>query len=378
MRPIFGQARAHIVRISFRYMFNFKLHLSNTSFPQMILHMEEKCRTFLEQPCWQKVPWDTEPDSKSLTAYYMDIICCIPGLLEDQQRLSEVHEDFTTSDTCDPQADELRLSMRARITSLYAKLLDTRWRWELKHPNCCHAVPFVGRSRPAQTQNCEIPLPVNGETGQPVFDTMLFFDDLYRAVETNFYHSCLLILHSLAKSLDIMQELKRLHTPPSVSTPPDTSAVEPGSSRDADKSRSCDITHRFSFKTNVPLLLPHENQSDHDTVHNICRTVEFLLHPSHGHAGALFLIFPLRVAQVYSNRAPLERAGTQIVSSRFRNDQKSCNGAQEGAAQAIYDEPMKSNKKPGTEIRMSLAVWMQKIMRHLGDVYGFGVARAYT
>ncbi|ETS85709.1 hypothetical protein PFICI_03734 [Pestalotiopsis fici W106-1] len=352
MRLILGQARAHI----------------------MVLHMEGEHRTFLEQPCWQEVPWDEDPGSKSLTARYMDIICCIPGLLEDQQRLLEIQQNSTiiADDTCDPRADDLRSSMRAKIVSLYIKLLDIRWQWELDHPNCCHDLPVAGRSGAARNQHCAVPLPVNSETGRPIYGSVLFFNDLYRAVEMNFYHTCLLILHSLARSLDIMQELEHLHTPPPCSS------YEASIPQDAGRSKSGDATRRFCFKTNVPLLFPHESQSDYYAVHDICRTVDFLLHPNYGHAGALFLIFPLRVAQVYSTILPFEREDTSLDITRSSSDQNVCHGRNQAATQSINAGQNGIDNKAKIDEHKSLSVWMRKIMRHVGDVYGFGIAYGYT
>ncbi|KAI0149289.1 hypothetical protein BJ166DRAFT_60037 [Pestalotiopsis sp. NC0098] len=358
MRLIFMQARAHI----------------------MVLHLEGQCRTFLEEPHWQEVPWAGDPESKSITALYMDIICCIPGLLEDQNRLLEIQQNSATADAdaYGPQGNELRSSMRIKVLSLYNKLLDTRWKWELEHPGCCHTLPIRGRTGPARDQHCEIPLPMSSETGTPIYDSVLYFNDLYRAVEMNYHHTCLLILHHLARSLNMMHEIKQLQ----VASPDNDlnqTASEAGVSRDEGKIPSCNTARRFSFKTNMPLQFPHEMQTDHYAVHNICRTVECLLHPKYGHAGALFLIFPLRVAQVYSDRLPLYIGETYHDGARFCDDLNAYNETLPGAAGVSNDEQLNlSNMVETLEKRESLSTWMRKVMRHIGGVYGLHIANGYT
>lgn len=346
----------------------------------MVLHLEGQCRTFLEEPHWQEVPWASDPKSKSITALYMDIICCIPGLLEDQNRLLEIQQNSTTAaaDVYGPQGNELRSSMRIKVLSLYNKLLDTRWKWELEHPDCCHTLPIRGRTGPARDQHCEIPLPMSSETGTPIYDSVLYFNDLYRAVEMNYHHTCLLILHHLARSLNMMHEIKQLQ----VASPDNDlnqTASEAGVSRDEGKIPSCNTARRFSFKTNMPLQFPHEMQTDHYAVHNICRTVECLLHPKYGHAGALFLIFPLRVAQVYSDRLPLYIGETYHDGARFCDDLNAYNETLPGAAGVSNDEQLNlSNMAETLEKRESLSTWMRKVMRHIGGVYGLHIANGYT
>lgn len=346
----------------------------------MVMHLEEHCRTFLEQPHWQNVPWADDPGSKSITALYMDIICCISGLLEDQHRLLEIQQNPTTASagTCDLEGDELRSSMRSKILSLYTKLLDTRWKWELEHPDCCRSVPNSGRTSPAQNRHCDIPFLVSNETGTPIYESFLYFNNLYRAVEMNYHHTCILMLHNLARSLDIMHEIKLLQATSSDYYPVQPANVD-GTSRVEGKSPSCGTARRFSFKTNLPLRFPHEMQTDHYAVHDICRTVECLLHPNYGHAGALFLIFPLRVAQVYINRLTLDTEETQHSGPQSCSDSNNYSEIHPSAAEDSYDEQVNFNHIAETEkSRESLSVWISKIMRHIGDVCGLHIANEYT
>ncbi|PKK48511.1 hypothetical protein CI102_5749 [Trichoderma harzianum] len=187
----------------------------------------------------------------------------IASILEDEKLRVTMRQEYASSDRTWPH--DLYESLRQRVVLLYLKLLNLRWEWELQHPDCCFEVFQESRIERADV------LSVSEATGQPIFNSVLFFTDFRRAVEINFYHSCLLILHDIAGDLGIMDELKEHQS-----------------------SRSC-----FSYKTNPPLTFPHETEPDRNAVRDICRSVEFLLQPTHGPAGGYVLMFPLRVAQIY-------------------------------------------------------------------------------
>lgn len=154
----------------------------------MVLHMDESRRTFLEEPCWQQVPWSHDPGHKSFRGLFIDIICCIPGLLEDDGRLRELERvstntNTTATDTCAQNRRqgvkkaelELQNSMRERVIYLYTKLLNVRWRWELEHPNCCYEIAVLPRTRSPHKQQSDPVLSVDETTGRPIFDSVLFF-----------------------------------------------------------------------------------------------------------------------------------------------------------------------------------------------------------
>ncbi|KAH8692400.1 hypothetical protein BGW36DRAFT_45387 [Talaromyces proteolyticus] len=84
-------------------------------------------------------------------------------------------------------------------------------------------------------------------------------------------------------------------------------------------------------RSNPGLKFPHELMTVRDIGIDICRSVEFFLQPSHGLTGAYFLIFPLRVAQF-----------------AFELDED-----------------------------RAIVAWTRKIMRHIGDTYGFSTAYAF-
>lgn len=365
----------------------------------MVLHMDESQRTFLEEPCWQQVPWSHDLGRKSFRGHYIDIICCIPGLLEDDGRLRELERVSTSNTSTDTYAQneqqgakkakiELQKSMRERVIHLYTKLLDVRWRWELEHPNCCYEVPVQ--------QNGPV-LSVDETTGRPIFDTVLFFKGLMQAIEMNFYHSCLLLLHSFARDLGIMHELILLHSVgvSSMLPPP------------------------FSFKNNDALVFPYEAHSDHYATRDILRTADFLLQPKHGPAGAYFFIFPLRIAQVYHELLRSVPDDDPRLNSNhpFPLDAETDGTLQEPRGSQIAGNPLDIrphinaggdglnntahiNTQVATHLRRSealqataemakegmtepiyydlVSIWIQRIMRHMGDVQGFNITSNYN
>jgi hypothetical protein len=370
--------------------------------------MDESQRTFLEEPCWQQVPWSHDPGSKSFRGHFIDIICCIPGLLEDDGRLRElelVSTTTTSTDTCaqdrqhgaKKEVMELQNSMRERVIHLYTKLLHVRWRWELEHPNCCYEVPVQ--------QNSSV-LSVDETTGRPIFETVLFFKNLMQAIEMNFYHSCLLLLHSFARDLGIMDELILLHAVGMASHP----SGDAESAYNEAHGPSSMLPPPFSFKTNNTLLFPYEAHSDHYATRDILRTADFLLQPKHGPAGAYFFIFPLRIAQVYHELLrSLPDDDPRLNSLPFLLDaetdcqlQELCESPIAGVSLNVWSEtsavghintqvatqsqrPQAVHAKSETETGSLtepkyhdlVSAWIQRIMRYMGDVQGFHITNNY-
>ncbi|UKZ77062.1 hypothetical protein TrVFT333_004779 [Trichoderma virens FT-333] len=355
----------------------------NMTLFEMLLHMDEAQRTFLEEPRWQTIPWSDNPNQRSFANRYIDIVCCIPGILEDEKQRVKIRREHPGDDTT--WSCNLRQSLRHRVIMLYHKLLNIRWEWELQHPICCFEISQECRTRGRRA------LSVNEATGQPIFNSVLYFTDFRRAVETNFYHSCLLILHDVARGLGIMDELK-----------------------DNQASHSC-----FSHKTNSPLTFPHDIESDHNAVRDICRTVEFLLQSMHGPAGVYVLMFPLRVAQIYHDfRLPsrdyrknkvndtnaetsvpnVYRRGSDAHTVKSQSDvyldkgSRGHNGSPSNLRHiddAAGPHTYNSDKKQTTvvsegsivakpEQQAVISEWIQRIMRHINDVHGFSVSKSYV
>ncbi|UKZ51225.1 hypothetical protein TrVGV298_004982 [Trichoderma virens] len=309
----------------------------------------------------------------------------IASILEDEKQRVKIRREHPGNDTT--WSCNLRQSLRHRVIMLYHKLLNIRWEWELQHPICCFEISQESRTRGRRA------LSVNEATGQPIFNSVLYFTDFRRAVETNFYHSCLLILHDVARGLGIMDELK-----------------------DNQASHSC-----FSHKTNSPLTFPHDIESDRNAVRDICRTVEFLLQSMHGPAGVYVLMFPLRVAQIYHDfRLPsrdyrknkvndinaetsvpmpnVYRRGSDAHTVKSQSDvyldkgSRGHNGSPSNLRHiddAAGPHTYNSDKKQTTvvsegsivakpEQQAVISEWIQRIMRHINDVHGFSVSKSYV
>jgi hypothetical protein len=345
--------------------------------------MDEAQRTFLEEPCWQTIPWSDHPNQKSFANRYIDIVCCIPGILEDEKRRHKIRQDHIKNGIT--WSYNLRQSLRQRVILLYFKLLHLRWEWELQHPSCCFEVSEEARINGGGA------LSVNEATGQPIFDSVLFFTDFRRAVEINFYHTCLLILHDVARGLGIIDELNDHQTSPSF----------------------------FSYKTNSPLTFPHDIEPDQSAVRDICRSAEFLLQPAHGPAGVYVLMFPLRIAQIYHDiRLPSRdyskdkmndiNAETSVLNVHMREPDvyiaKSHSSVDVGqcdmddssfpsivehidspASPQIYRSQRKRTiveAENNTAVKFGqhavISEWIQRVMHYIDSVQGFSVSTSYA
>ncbi|KAM0449325.1 hypothetical protein ACHAO4_007672 [Trichoderma viride] len=407
--------------------------IMNMTLFEMVLHMDESQRTFLEEPCWQQVPWSHDPGSKSFRGLFIDIICCIPGLLEDDRRLRELEQVSTNTTATDTGAQntyrqqdakkaelELQNSMRQRVMHLYTKLLNVRWRWELEHPSCCYEILVLSRTPSPHKQQNGAVLSVDETTGRPIFNTVLFFKSLMQAIEMNFYHSCLLLLHSFARDLGIMDELILLHAVGiSSNLPGDAESAYNNvkSGEDGDHGSSSTLPPPFSFKTNNALVFPYEAHSDHYATRDILRTADFLLQPKHGPAGAYFFIFPLRIAQIYHELLrsipdddPRLNSTLPFLldAERDGKSQEPCGSHIAGASLGIWsdnsagDDDLDSsmghiNTQVATQSRRQqvtsetkvkssteskyhelVSAWIQRIMRYMGDVQGFNITSNYN
>lgn len=257
----------------------------------------------MEEPSWQEVPWCDQPNPKSTVNYYIDILCCIPGLLEKKNRLSR-------GLAVDP--DALRRSITRQILRLYTKLLQVRWLWEVSNPSCCWEIP-ASEKRPG------LVLPIENTAGQPLFESLLVFSSFQRAIETNLYNCCMVFLCDMAFQLGSLDELKRFPISQLFDSSRSVSNLHPFSDGDTE----CAKTTRhvigitcspYAHKTNPALVFPHELSTWNLAGYEICRSIEFMLQPNHGPAGAYFAMFPLRVAQLFIEPWSENESGPKLNS----------------------------------------------------------------
>lgn len=246
-------------------------------------------QTYLEEPLWQEIPWRDQQIPKSTVNYYIDILCCIPGLLEKKNRLSE-------GLVGDP--DALRRFITHQIVRLYTKLLQVRWLWEISNPSCCWEIP-AGEKHPGTS------LSIENAAGQPLFETLLVFSSFQSAIETNLYNCCMLFLCYMAFQLGSLNELRGLPLSRLFDSSHSVSNLHQFSDSDTEcegaSGRFTGITcSPYAHKTNPALAFPHELSKWNLAGDEICRSIEFMLQPNHGPAGAYFAMFPLRVAQLFA------------------------------------------------------------------------------
>lgn len=206
--------------------------------------------------------------------------------------------------------DALQRSMTHQIFRLYTKLLQVRWLWEISNPSCCQEIP-VGEKHPGTA------LPIENIAGQPLFETLLVFSSFQRAIETNLYNCCMLFLCYMAFQLGSLDELRGFP----LSRLFDSSRGASNLHRFSDSDTECAETSGrftgiacspFAHKTNPALAFPHELSKWNLAGYEICRSIEFMLQPNHGPAGAYFAIFPLRVAQLFVEPSSENESGPKL------------------------------------------------------------------
>ncbi|KAF7556221.1 hypothetical protein G7046_g6366 [Stylonectria norvegica] len=210
----------------------------------------QRRRSFLEESAWKTIPWRLEPHTKSIASMLQDVLCDVPGLMEDADTL--ISTISRGSESTHNQYDALR----DRILDTHRLLDCLRWKWEAKNPLVCWEVaPTNGDS---VSQNPD---------GKPLFPTVLHFLQQDLAIEAVYFSVARLLLHSVSDTAGL----------PLASTP------------------QLPATRMPMGPFSNPLLLPGQG-SRQDHALDICRAVDFLILGQHGTHGSLTLLFPLRVA----------------------------------------------------------------------------------
>ncbi|KAF5985557.1 endoglucanase EG-II [Fusarium coicis] len=137
--------------------------------------MTNRKRTFLEQDEWKHIPWALQPMSKRIGDYLQDILCDIPGMMEDFDHL------FNTND-CQMSANFISQKLRAS----FEKLNSLRISWNFMHPHSCWRQKIVRES---------------SEICHGTLEQVLWFSDLERATEFVYFNTTHLILHSVLGQL---------------------------------------------------------------------------------------------------------------------------------------------------------------------------------
>jgi hypothetical protein len=206
--------------------------------------MANRKRTFLEQDEWKHIPWALQPMSKTIGDYLQDILCDIPGMMEDFDHL------FNTND-CQMSANFISQRLRAS----FEKLNSLRISWNFMHPHSCWRQKIVRES---------------SEIYHGTLEQVLWFSDLERATEFVYFNTTHLILHSILGQL-----MPLLDT---------CCASDAGISPD-----------EIYFQEASELVFwNHENR--YRNAQSICQCVDYMLQDEGCASGAFNLLFPLKVA----------------------------------------------------------------------------------
>jgi hypothetical protein len=205
-------------------------------------HLVSRKRCFLESQEWKTVPWALEPGSKTMIMYLHDILCDLPGLMEDA--------DLLYSLKMRPAFDAHHSLVSDGILSCLKELYEWRATWQQQNPNPCREVLS------------------NDATTDPVlFPVVLQYPSLIEANSITLYNAILLLLIKLGF------QVIGPHFNPAVC--------------------SLHLPQEIDYG---PLIPPGLAPNPQALAIEICKGVEYHLCEERRRAGAFFLMFPLRVA----------------------------------------------------------------------------------
>ncbi|KAK2608876.1 hypothetical protein QQS21_002589 [Conoideocrella luteorostrata] len=220
-------------------------------------HLVQRKHCFLAQPEWKTIPWAGKGPPKTLTSLICDVLCDIPGLMQDVDAMLESHKLGH-----DISADKVIL--QETVINSIDQLSWLRWQWEAAYPYAC-------AERPTTTDSCV----TVDEYGHPLFETHFEFDSLDRAIDVLNYNSIRLMLYTLGDSACIT---------------------------DLQLTSSSEYLLREGPGSN-PLVLPGQGDRIGHAL-EICRSAEYMMQESRDSQGLLILLFPLRVAFTHLQKMP--------------------------------------------------------------------------
>lgn len=225
-------------------------------------YIVERKHCFLDRLEWKTVPWQGEMTYRSTISLMTDLLCDIPGLMEDA-------DDISADEAQGFEVSVAQSTLQSKLVERIQRLSDLFWQWDMLNPLACwEMAPIQGHS---------VSFDANGN---PMFDTVLFYDNIEVATDVVTFNAIRLLLSSLCDSAGLSDEF--------VST-------IAGS--------------QFDGPHPNPLLLP--GQSDRISYAlEICRSVDYLSTGSEESRGSLTLLFPLRIA--YANLESIPRMSAWV------------------------------------------------------------------
>ncbi|CAG8936161.1 unnamed protein product [Penicillium salamii] len=206
-------------------------------------YLVERKRCFLEEPAWKTIPWAKRGlDSKTPTDTLHDVLCDIPGILEDLSGALSWTPNV-------PGNIEFTSWFIPQVLSTLESLYSWRWDWQSRFPNST----FI--TTPVEYGIDTISLPPSP------FKSIIWFSDPNRATELIVYNALRLMLTRTLQIVGVQQEDIQLQ-----------GASDP--------------------------LLPMEGNRN-DIATEICRMVSYHLSCFRRSSGAFNLVFPLNVAYLH-------------------------------------------------------------------------------
>lgn len=208
-------------------------------------HWTRGKRCFLEKPEWKTIPWALHPGSKTSFCYIQDILCDMPGLMEDITKLKrlEIEPAQRVSFT-----QNLVKNISAHLVDLY----DWRTKWEEDNPNSC----------------LEVQSPQQPEDEEFLFSKYLQFSALSSAHEIILYNTALLMILGFGFAIIGPTFDARVSNYPLPRTTP-----------------------------HGPLALPGEALIARTVAIEVCQIAEYCL-TAHPNSVGVWLISPMKVAQL--------------------------------------------------------------------------------
>ncbi|KAI0115424.1 hypothetical protein F4814DRAFT_321991 [Daldinia grandis] len=248
-------------------------------------------RIFLEDPCWQDIPYALDPYAKPQQSRLLDILVAIPGLLEENSHVDSMSycpEDGST--TPSPMSDK-RLCCQKNlcecIVAQLEKLFRWRWDWQREYGQYVSVDKYEWRSITSS--------PIDSEfAGDPKELRRLRFDRSAQANDIMLYNSALMWLMALLWKLRPLQ----------------AKSIIQGCARHAVTSsallpQSPALSHNILFE---PLDQPGTMFSIRDPAIEICRVFDWQCR-RHEQCGALddqacLYLFPLGMARSVLDAEP--------------------------------------------------------------------------
>ncbi|KAF4953587.1 hypothetical protein FGADI_5923 [Fusarium gaditjirri] len=237
--------------------------------------MANRKRTFLEQDEWKHIPWALQPMSKTIGNFLQDILCDIPGMMEDVDNLFDAQ-------SCPVSAN----FMTEKLQATFERLDSLRISWNFMHPHSCWRQKMV----------CE-----SSELYQDTLEQSICFSDLERAIDFVYFNTTHLILHSILGQL--------------ISLPNSCCVIDAGMSSE----------NHFQ-EASYLVFWNHDNR--HRNAQAICQCVDYMLQNEGGASGAFNLLFPLKVAYNHLSGFPIMKQWVAGVMEKISTTKGLFIGAQ--------------------------------------------------